>query len=65
MPADHSPTSSTRQNVLVAIKLAVSVGLLALLFSRIDTARLWGSVRQASLLWLALALGIYMAISPR
>jgi glycosyltransferase 2 family protein len=61
MPADHSPTSSTRHYVLVAIKLAVSVGLLTLLFSRIDAARLWASVRQASLLWLGLALGIYMA----
>ena len=60
MLADHTHTSSTRRYALLAIKLAVSVGLLAILFSRLDMARLWASARQASLVWLALALGIYL-----
>jgi glycosyltransferase 2 family protein len=60
MAADHSPSSSTRHYVLVAIKLAVSVGLLTLLFSRIDAGRLWAGVRHASIPWLGLALGIYV-----
>jgi len=60
MLANHSHTSSTRRYTLLAIKLGVSVGLLAILFSRLDTARLWASARQASIVWLALALGIYL-----
>jgi uncharacterized membrane protein YbhN (UPF0104 family) len=46
--------------VLVAIKLAVSTGLLVLLFRRIDVGRLWASARQASLAWLAVALVVYL-----
>jgi uncharacterized membrane protein YbhN (UPF0104 family) len=43
----------------MAVKLAVSVALLALLFSRIDVARLWTSVRRASVPWLLVALSVY------
>ena len=43
----------------MAAKLAVSVALLAFLFSRIDAASLWASARRASLPWLTAALGIY------
>jgi uncharacterized membrane protein YbhN (UPF0104 family) len=43
----------------MAVKLAVSVVLLALLFSRIDVARLWASVRRASVPWLLVALSVY------
>jgi glycosyltransferase 2 family protein len=43
----------------MAAKLTVSVVLLALLFSKIDTARLWASARNASMPWLLAALGVY------
>jgi uncharacterized membrane protein YbhN (UPF0104 family) len=42
-----------------ALKLTVSVALLAILFSRLDTSRLWEGARHASLPWLIVALGIY------
>jgi uncharacterized membrane protein YbhN (UPF0104 family) len=44
---------------MTAVKLTVSVVLLVLLFSRIDVANLWASARQASLVWMAIALGFY------
>jgi len=44
---------------MVALRVVVSVGLLALLLSRVDRAALWDSVRHASLPWLVLALAIY------
>jgi uncharacterized membrane protein YbhN (UPF0104 family) len=54
---DESPSSSIGRRVLVmAAKVAVSVALLAFLFSKIDTARLWASARKASLPWLIAAL---------
>jgi len=53
---DASTASSVRRHVLLALKIAVSVVLLAVLFSRIDVGRLWTSVRQASFWWLAVAL---------
>ena len=59
MPAEHSHASPARRYVFLAIKLAVSVALLALLFSRIEAAKLWASARQASLAWLTLAMAVY------
>jgi glycosyltransferase 2 family protein len=59
MSADHPETSSARRYVLLAIKIAVSIVLLALLFSKIEIGRLWAIARQASVLWLAVALAIY------
>jgi glycosyltransferase 2 family protein len=44
----------------MAVKIAVSVVLLALLFSRIDVSHLWQIARGASLWWLSLALGIFL-----
>ncbi len=61
MLPDSSRTSPARQYVVIAIKLATSVALLALLFSGIDTATLWASARQASIAWLTLALAVYFA----
>jgi len=53
--------SPARRYVLMAVKIAVSLILLTLLFSRIDDkAGLWRSAQQASLGWLAAALGIYL-----
>ena len=59
MSADHPEASSARRYVLLAIKIAVSIALLVLLFSKIEIGRLWAIARQASLLWLAVALAIY------
>jgi uncharacterized membrane protein YbhN (UPF0104 family) len=60
---DESPSSSIGRRVLVmAAKIAVSVALLAFLFSKIDTARLWASARRASLPWLIAALVVQAMI---
>ena len=42
-----------------AIKVAVSVALLGVLFSRVDVSRLWGVARSASAVWLAAAVALY------
>ena len=49
-----------RRHVLMAVKVAVSAALLALLFSRIDFDRLWTSARTASMAWLLVALVVYL-----
>src|SRR2546425_6572375 len=59
MPLEPTSRASARHYVFVAIKLAVSIILLTLLFSKIDVGRLWAGARQASLAWLAAALLIY------
>src|SRR5688572_15124887 len=56
MSAGQTDPSSTRRYVLLAIKIAVSVILLVVLFSRIDAGRLWASARRASIPWLGAAL---------
>jgi uncharacterized membrane protein YbhN (UPF0104 family) len=43
----------------MALKLAVSIALLAFLFSRVDVAQLWASARRASLPWLVVAMTFY------
>src|SRR5438874_4602394 len=60
MPEEYSQSSSARQHALLAIKIAVSVVLLAILFSKIDAARLWATAKRASLVWLAAALSVYL-----
>jgi len=59
MPTERPQASSSRRYALIGIKLAVSVGLLALLFSRTDVGRLWMTARNASLRWLSVALVLY------
>jgi uncharacterized membrane protein YbhN (UPF0104 family) len=59
MPAEHSEASPARRYALAVLKLAVSVALLAVLFSRVDVNRLWHSARQASIPWLLAALFLY------
>jgi glycosyltransferase 2 family protein len=59
MPAVSSDTSALRRYSLLALKLGVSIALLALVFSRIDTGRLWATARQASPAWLLVALMLY------
>lgn len=43
----------------MAMKLIVSVALLAFLLSRVDVAELWAGARKASWTWLLIALGFY------
>jgi glycosyltransferase 2 family protein len=57
-----SRPSRARSLTISAIKVAVSVGLLALLFSRVDVSRLWSVARQASPAWLAIALLLYFGM---
>jgi uncharacterized membrane protein YbhN (UPF0104 family) len=52
--------SLSRQLLLTAFKLVVSLGLLVVLFARTDMASLWRSVRTASLPWVLAALGLYL-----
>lgn len=52
--------SRTRTLALGALKAIVSIGLLALLLSRVDLARLWSYARSASLVWLVAALSLYL-----
>ena len=44
---------------MMLLKVTVSAGLLAFLFSRVDATRLWSIARTASTGWLAAALGLY------
>jgi uncharacterized protein (TIRG00374 family) len=48
-----------RQALLWILKIVVSGGLLVLLLTRVDLARLWELLRTASIGWLAAALGVY------
>ena len=59
MPPDTLRPSPTRARVLAVLKALVSLGLLAVLFSRVDVDRLWQVARGASAPWLAGALGLY------
>src|SRR5205814_1173 len=56
---DPRPSSARRRYAMAALKLTVSVALLAILFSRLDASRLWEGARHASLPWLIVALAIY------
>src|SRR5262245_19943004 len=59
MSADSAPPSIARRVMVMALKLAVSVALLAWLFSRVDMTALWATARRASPSWMAIAYGIY------
>jgi uncharacterized protein (TIRG00374 family) len=59
---DSSRPSRARSLAISATKAAVSIGLLAVLFSRVDITRLWSVARQASPVWLAAALVLYFAM---
>jgi uncharacterized membrane protein YbhN (UPF0104 family) len=60
MSAARTDASPSRQYLTLAIKVAVSVILLAVLFSRLDSGRLWTIARHASPAWLAAALLLYL-----
>ena len=56
-------TGSRVRRVLVPIlKVLVSGALIAILLSRIDTAKLWEVARTASIAWLALAILVYLVM---
>ena len=52
----------SRSLAITLVKAIVSIGLLALLFSRVDVSRLWSVARQASIPWLAFALLLYLGM---
>lgn len=58
---DRSPRRASRARAILLpwLKAAISIALLAVLFSRVDMARLWASARGASTLWLAAAFALY------
>jgi len=56
-------TASRARAILIpCLKAGVSVALLALLFSKVDVARLWTVARTASIPWLVLALALYFGM---
>ena len=57
---DEPRPNRARSLAISAVKAIVSVGLLYLLFSRVDISRLWAVARQASLAWLGFALLLYL-----
>jgi uncharacterized membrane protein YbhN (UPF0104 family) len=54
--------SRTRSLAINLVKAGVSLGLLWLLFKRVDMARLWSYARHASPFWLAAALLLYLVM---
>ena len=58
--SESTRSSLPRRLLMTGVKVAVSVALLALLFSRVDVSKLWANARQASLAWIAVALGVYV-----
>ncbi|HEX4348449.1 MAG TPA: lysylphosphatidylglycerol synthase transmembrane domain-containing protein [Vicinamibacterales bacterium] len=56
---EQSRDSSGRRYVILALKIAVSIILLAYLFSKFDIADVWNKARHASAGWLFASLGIY------
>ncbi len=54
--------SLVRRLLVWLVKIVVSAGLLWLLLSRVDFARLWHHARHASPAWLGTALGLYLAM---
>jgi hypothetical protein len=57
--ADPQSEKRSRGWPTLLLKVVVSVGLLALLFSRVDVGRLWRSFKTASPGWLVAALALY------
>src|SRR5947209_828953 len=60
MSAEQPPPSPARRHVLLALKLAVSIVLLAVLFERLDVGQLWATARLASIPWLVAGVGAYV-----
>jgi glycosyltransferase 2 family protein len=59
----QAPASSARREALLwIVKIVVSAGLLYLLFTRIDVAKVWEHMRGASIGWILIALTIYFIV---
>jgi glycosyltransferase 2 family protein len=58
-PDSPTPPARGRRALVLTLKIAISLGLLALLIVKSDAPRLWHYVRSASVAWLATALLIY------
>ncbi len=56
------PARRRTRPAILALKIAVSLGLLAVLIWRSDAPKLWHYVRSASLGWLGAALGVYFVM---
>ena len=54
--------SLSRQALFWTLKIGVSVGLLYILFTRIDASQTWEHMRSASIPWLITALGLYLVV---
>jgi uncharacterized protein (TIRG00374 family) len=59
MPEEPAVAPNSRRFLSLALKIAVSIALLVLLFTRVDVDRLWAGARRASLPWLAAALVVW------
>ncbi len=61
MPVEHQnmPPGPLRRASIFLVKAVVSVALLAVLLSRLDTDELWAGAKSASMPLLLLALGLY------
>ena len=57
-----SSAASGRRALIWLVKILVSAGLLWVLFSRVDFAKLWAHARGASVLWLAASVGLYLVM---
>ena len=51
-----------RRALIWLLKIVVSAGLLAVLFSRVDFAQLWAHARGASVAWLATSIALYFVM---
>jgi uncharacterized membrane protein YbhN (UPF0104 family) len=62
-PIVEPPRASRARSIAInVVKAGVSIGLLWLLFKRVDMARLWSYAKHASPLWLAAALLLYLVM---
>jgi uncharacterized membrane protein YbhN (UPF0104 family) len=59
LPRSSPAAPPARRYVMLAVKVTVSIALLALLFSRIDLRSLWATAKLASVPWLMVALAVY------
>src|SRR5690606_35768431 len=58
-PVAAAVPSPTRRRSILVLKAVISIGLLGLLLSSVDLARLWATARTASPAWMCLALALY------
>ena len=61
MSQDPPESSSARRYLILAAKLSVSIILLVVLFSKVDTVQLWQTARLASVPWLIMAIVVFGA----